>query len=85
MKVGVILFLIFALAGKAFAVREGRLLKRTAKNDRKLFLTLDRNQKFYRQEDRQRCEVISPGRNEQTHERANAAAADKNATAANRV
>ena len=45
-----------------------KLLEQELPVDRQLFLTLDRNQKFYRQEDRARCEFISPGRDEPHHE-----------------
>jgi len=48
------------------AAKEGLLGKRPV--DRRLFLALNRNQKFYRQEDRQRCRLTSPGRNEPHHE-----------------
>ena len=74
MKV-LVLAVIFALAAAGAEARGGRV--RGAGAERRLFLSLNRNQKFYRQEDRQRCELSSPGGDEPHNERADAAADDQ--------
>jgi len=84
MKLQLGIVLIFALLDQTWAI-SGRKLAKGSRKDRKLILTLDRNQKYYRQEDRQRCELNSPGRNESTDERTNAETDNQDAVAENRI
>ena len=56
--------LILLIAEMTFG-RGGLFQPRPA--DRSLFLTLDRNQQFYRNEDRMRCELTSPGGSHSDH------------------
>ena len=72
------LILVVVLIGLAMARGAGRPGRAA---ERRLFLSLNRNQKFYRQEDRQRCGITSPGGNEQDHERTDAAANDEDPAA----
>lgn len=63
MKVLILVAILGAVLGRA-AGRAGG----SGAGERRLFLSLNRNQKFYRQEDRQRCGLTSPGGDEPDHE-----------------